>query len=299
MLGQSSAKMIHRPSSPDSEEETQAPSPALSDVTKRLAHLSDLGGDVEEPQKDDSWNAMPSDVARAEADSRDSGLIGSEDEQKIRIGGQTMPDRNLSPSGEALQTIPLTAPLDNSPQASKGTSQNPDPVPSSPTSQPHLRTSVAGPSSDSRTQLLPHKESNPPPFKASLPLLVEEETNEAGTPIFANTRPFDTSEGLTRQRSDYTANLRPTEKPSQTVSARHRLDSEASEDARRYDVDARQRSEALRMAAVWREKGHLTAPKQPPADVHRRLKAMSVTLRSLSAVKARDLTDFPAILDES
>lgn len=284
MLGQSSAKIMHRPSSPDSEADTERTSRAVSDVAQKLAN-SRLDGDGEAERKDALSNDTSSAASPNAKGTADSGLIASDAEQTMRIGGRSFPDSNLSPSGEALQTIPLTASLDGLSKTIKNAIQITGMPPSSPTSQVEAKTPISGSStSEAKSQpSLSHRENTTTSFKASLPQLVEEDAHEPGATLFTNTEPFNASESSNPRRPAFTATatLKPADQPLRTLSARERLNSAASEDLHRYDVDARQQSEALRMKAVWAEKQHLTAPKQPPNDVHRRLKAMSVPSFSL------------------
>lgn len=274
MLGQSSAKILHRPSSPDNQVEAEPGSPAVSDIAKRLEDLRDFGGDGEGERRERSEEAGPSDASSRGKSSSRPGLIGRDSEQTIRIDGRSIPDTNLSPSGEAIQTIPLTAPHDDPSQASDPVPQANGSIPPSPKSQAQ-KAFVSDPSSPETKHhsTMSHKESHPAAYKASLPQLLEEEGSEKAASIFTNKEPFVSAETKREPPKD-NASLKPSDQPSRFSPGRNRLNSELSEDAQRYDVGARQRAEALRLKAVWEEKGHLTAPKQSPNDVHRRLKAM-------------------------
>jgi hypothetical protein len=125
---------------------------------------------------------------------------------------------------------------------------------------------------------LPYKENNPPAYKASLPQLTED-VNETSNSIFTNTKPFDNNATTTtdspRARTTFAARDGPIQRVTGGSVSRDRAGgSETSDEMQRYDVSAREREEATRMREVWEQKGHLTAPKQSPHEVRRRVKAM-------------------------
>lgn len=194
---------------------------------------------------------------------------GPESERTVRTGEQAAFERDSSPPRDPMgQAIPhdverAASPLTIPPESTD------IPVPS----QPPQRPLADGPQQTTPHTSLPYRENNPPAFKASLPQ-VTEDVNETSNSIFTNTQPFENSTESPRARTTFAAREGPIQRVTGGSVSRDRVGSETSDEMQRYDVSAREREEATRMRKVWEQKGYLTAPKQSPHEVRRRVKAM-------------------------
>lgn len=122
----------------------------------------------------------------------------------------------------------------------------------------------------------PQGDAEPPsPRHGSTTLPDGPTTTEPSTGIFPP-KPLEPGTEPLRPRTTFAARDGPIQRVTAgtSTSGAHRAPSDTSDDMQRYDVPAREKAEARRLRTVWEEKGHLTAPKQAPGDVRRRLKAM-------------------------
>ncbi|KAJ9110428.1 hypothetical protein QFC19_001553 [Naganishia cerealis] len=267
LLGQSSAKTVNRTASPlarhsGTETETEdggVPAPSEAAIQQAMAGLSGLGDGGEWPSRED----LPDTPLSIDLEH------GSETDETAR----PEEERTQNEGFFSKEAVDMTL---NDEAGGRESSSIPKP-----------KADIAEASGDQR---IPHSEGDAaPPFEPSyrighiptftstLSQLEEEGPGEMDTTTAANsdahgdTHPIEISPRKALEAAHDRAVRRVGKAHHHT---RHRLDSEVSEDPVRFNVTARQQSEALRLKEVWEKNGYLIAPTQSPGDARRRLKAM-------------------------